>query len=300
VNQSGTRRMKTLPLLSSTILSGVLALGMFGTMAVAADVDMGAMPAVSAFNGKFEFGGGIADYDGDSSDEILYGAASLSIPLGNMFGLQADIAAKNVFDDTSIGGTLHLFTRDPNSHLMGVIAGYGDAGDANAGWIGGEAEFYLDQVSFEAAAGYLKVDPDGGGSKDKFFGFADVAFYPIENMRLALGGSSVAGFESGHVVAEYLLESLPLSLKLKGEIGEDSYAAATLGVSFYFGGSDPSKTLIRRHREDDPRNRVLDIFGAGAAAFGKFKKTSGTPTPPPTCSEGGFLNPETGECEFPT
>jgi hypothetical protein len=260
--------MKNPPLLSSTILSGVLAIGLFGGMALAADVDMGAMPAVSALNGKFEFGGGFVDASGLSSDEILYGAASLSVPIGETFGLQADIAAKDMFSDTAFGGNLHLFTRDPNSHLLGVIAGYGDAGDAEAGWIGGEAEFYLDQVSFEAAAGYINVNPDNGSNKDKFFGFADVAFYPVDNLRLALGGSSVAGFESGHLSAEYLLSSLPLSLKLKGEIGEDNFAAATAGVSFYFGGSDSSKSLIRRHREDDPRNRVLDIFGAGAAAFG--------------------------------
>jgi hypothetical protein len=272
--------MKSLPLLSSTILSGVLAIGLFGGMALAADVDMGSMPAVSALNGKFEFGGGFVDASDLSSDEVLYGAASLSVPIGDTFGLQADIAAKDMFSDTAFGGTLHLFTRDPNSHLLGVIAGYGDAGRADAGWIGGEAEFYLDQVSFEAAAGYINVNPDNGSNKDKFFGFADVAFYPVDNLRLALGGSSVAGFESGHLSAEYLLASLPLSLKLKGEIGENNYAAATAGLSFYFGGSDSSKTLIRRHREDDPRNRVLDIFGAGAAAFGTGGDVLGTP---PAC-----------------
>lgn len=292
--------MKTLPLLSSTILSGALVLGLFGSMAVAADVDMGVMPAVSAINGKVEFGGGGADAKGLSSDEVIYGAASLSIPLGNMFGLQADFAAKNMFNDTSVGGNLHLFTRDPNSHLFGLIAGYGDAGKANAGWIGAETEIYLDNVTIEASAGYLNVDPNNGKSKDKFFGFADVAFYPVENLRLALGGSSVAGFESGHVTAEYMLDSMPVSFKLKGEVGEDNFAAATAGVSFYFGGDNSSKTLIRRHREDDPRNKVLDIFGAGAKAFAGGG-TAAAATPPPTvCPEGSVFNDASGECEFPS
>lgn len=255
-------------LLTSTFLSGVLCVGLYGSMAVAADVDPTTLPAVSAFNGKIEFGGGIADYDASSSDEVLYGAASLSMPLGDMFGFQADIAVKDMFGETAVGGTAHLFMRDPNSHLFGVIAGYGDAGTASSFWAGGEAEFYLDSVSLELAAGYMGVNPNTGSNSDELFAFADVAFYPVDNFRLALGGSSVAGFESGHASLEYLLDAMPVSLNLKAEVGEDSFAAVTAGVSFYFGGDDSSKSLKRRHREDDPRNRVLDIFGAGAAAFG--------------------------------
>jgi hypothetical protein len=254
-------------LISSTFLSGVLAVGLFGTMAMAADVGPGQLPAVSAFNGKVEFGGGFSDYSGASSDELIYGAASLSMPLGDMFGLQADLAVKDVFGETGVGGTVHLFTRDPGSHLLGVIAGYGDVGNVDAYWAGGEAEFYLDQVSIELAGGYMNVDPAVGSNQDELFAFADVAFYPMDNMRLSLGAASVAGFESAHVSAEYMLDAMPVALKLTGELGEDSYSAVTAGVSFYFGGNESSKSLIRRHREDDPRNRALDIFGSGAAAF---------------------------------
>ncbi len=236
-------------------------------MAFAADVDVGPLPAVSAFNGKVEFGGGYADYNGASSDELFYGGASLSMPLGDMFGLQADLAVKDVFGETGIGGTVHLFTRDPGSYLVGAIAGYGDVGDVDAYWAGGEAEFYLDRVSVELAGGYMNIDPVVGSNQDELFAFADVAFYPMDNLRLNLGAASVAGFQSAHVSAEYLLEAMPVSLKLTGELGEDSYSAVTAGVSFYFGGNDSTKSLMRRHREDDPRNRALDIFGSGAAAF---------------------------------
>jgi hypothetical protein len=260
-------------LLNTTILSGVLVVGLYGSMAIAADVDAGPMPAVSAFNGKVEFGGGFADYDGVSSDEVLYGAASLSMPLGDMFGFQADLAVKDVFGKTGIGGTAHLFTRDPNSYLFGVIAGYGDVGNVDAYWAGGEAELYMDNVSFELAAGYMNIDPAVGSNKDELFAFGDVAFYPTENFRLALGGSSVAGFESAHATAEYMLEAMPVSLKLEGRAGEDKFTSVTAGVSFYFGGNDANKSLMRRHREDDPRNRVLDIFGAGAAAFSTYGET---------------------------
>jgi hypothetical protein len=255
-------------LLMTTILTGFLSLNPLGCVVIAADVDAGPLPAVSAINGKVQFGGGFADTNATSSDELFYGAGSLSMPLGDMFGLQADFAVKNILNDTAAGGNVHLFTRDPSSYLIGAIAGYGDVGNASAAWVGGEAEFYMDSATLEMAAGYLNVNPNVGSNSDELFASADIAFYPVDNMRLALGASSVAGFQSGNVTAEYLLDAMPVSLNLKAQVGEDSFTAMSAGVSFYFGGDDSSKSLKRRHREDDPRNRVLDIFGAGAAAFG--------------------------------
>ena len=83
--------------------------------------------------------------------------------------------------------------------------------------------------------------------------------------------------------------------KLRGTIGEDGYAAATAGVSFYFGGDDSTKSLIRRHREDDPRNRSLDIFGSGAASFGN---NNGTPVVDPECTPPEVFDPESQTCVF--
>jgi hypothetical protein len=255
-------------LLSSTILSGALVVGLFGGMAIAADVDYAKLPAVSAFNGKVELGGGFADFDTLSSDELFYGGASISVPLGDMFGLQADLAVVDVFGETGVGGNVHLFTRDPASYLLGVIGGYGDAGTADAFWLGGEAEFYMDNFSIEAAAGYMNLDPSVGSNSDELFAFLDLGYYATENFRLTLGGSSVAGFESANIGAEYMMADMPLSFKVRGEVGEDDFVSATAGITFYFGGNEANKSLIRRHREDDPRNRAIDIFGKGAAAFG--------------------------------
>lgn len=285
-------------LMTSTVLSGALVLGLMGSAVRAADPDMGAMPAVSAINGKIEIGGGFSDFDGSSTDEILYGAASLSVPLGDMFGLQGDLGVTHMFGETGVGGNVHLFTRDPNAYLLGAIAGYADVGPANAYWFGGEAEVYMDNMTLELAAGYLNVNPNIGSSSDELFAIADLAFYPVENLRVSLGGSSIAGFESGNIAAEYMLDSMPMSLKFKGEVGEDKFVAATAGISFYFGGNDSTKSLMRRHREDDPRNRVLDIFGAGAAAFGGGTPAAGPgPAPDPECSTGQIRNPESGLCE---
>ena len=52
-----------------------------------------------------------------------------------------------------------------------------------------------------------------------------------------------------------------LSLTVDGQLGEDGYTSVMAGLSLYFGGED--KSLIRRHREDDPRLRFFNIFNAG-------------------------------------
>jgi hypothetical protein len=59
---------------------------------------------------------------------------------------------------------------------------------------------------------------------------------------------------------------LPAGLTVDGRVGEHGFATLSAGFSFYFGG-DTSKSLIRRHREDDPPIRGLDIFGAAGDAF---------------------------------
>lgn len=269
------------------LITGTIVSGMFGAHAFAADIMDSPLPAVSAVNGKVEFGGGFADLQNTDSDPLFYGAGTLSIPLGTTFGFQADVAATHMFGDTGIGTTGHLFTRDPNSYLLGVIGGFGDAGDANALWAGGEAELYMNNISFELAGGYMNVDPNGAPSKDKAFVMGDLGFYATDNFRLSLGASSVAGFESVHGGFEYLLADMPLSLKADLRVGEDNFVAAKAGLSFYFGGNEANKSLIRRHREDDPRNRVLDIFGAGAGAF---NTNNGA-----TAGEGGGPKPV---CDF--
>ncbi len=50
------------------------------------------------------------------------------------------------------------------------------------------------------------------------------------------------------------------SLFAEGRIGEDDYHGVWGGVRFYFGQHD--KTLIRRHREDDPNDWGVGIDGA--------------------------------------
>lgn len=244
---------------------------MFGSAALAGD-----LPAVSALNGKVELGVGTVDLDTIGNDELLYGGASLSAPLGDRHGAQIDFSVTDVYGETAVGVGGHLFTREPSSYLVGFIGGYSDLGSAEAGWGGVEAELYLDKFSIEAAAGAVDIDYDVGSDLTKGFGLIDVAYYAQENLRLSIGASSIAEFESGHVAAEWMIDSLPLSIKGQAGVGEGDLVQASVGLAFYFGGNDAGKSLIRRHREDDPRNRALEIFGAGAAGVAGA-------VPPETC-----------------
>lgn len=243
------------------LLSGTIAAGMYGSVSLAADVETNtALPAVSAPNGKVEIGGGWADIDSLSSDEIFRGGAAFSFPVGDMFGIQADLTALDAFGETAIGGAVHAFTRDPNSYLLGVYGGYVDAGPANIWYVGPEAELYLDNVSIEAVGGVMDIS-NGVGSE--FYAVGTVALYATDNLRLQVGASTVAGFDSANAGLEWFMgdTGIPASLTVDGRIGEDGFSSVMAGLSLYFGGED--KSLIRRHREDDPRLRFFDIFNAG-------------------------------------
>ena len=239
---------------------------LLASTAWSADIGKGDLPAVSAINGKIEFSAGWADIDPIDPTAVFQGGASLSIPVGDRFGLQADIAALSEFGDTYRGAALHAFTRNPDSYLLGLAGGFGAANAATFQFIGPEAEFYADRVSIEAWAGFMNLDLAGVQSS-QFFGFGDVAYYPDDNLRLSVGASTVAGFKSGHINGEWQFSDsgLPLSLTAEGRVGDAGYVTASLGLKLYFGAED--KTLIRRHREDDPRNRSLDISQAAGSAF---------------------------------
>ena len=218
------------------LLSGT----MFAAAANAADMSAPPawLPAVSEVNGKVDFGGGFAGMTGFSNTNPIYGAGSITVPLGNAFGAQADFAVNNAFGQTEIGGAGHFFTRDPNHYLLGAMGGYGSFGQATGAWIGPEAELYMDRVSLEGIAGYLRVTPNGLAGYDKLYAIGNVGYYATDNLRITLGAGVVADFKSAHLGAEYLLadKGIPVSLKLDGRIGDNNFYSATAGISFYFGG----------------------------------------------------------------
>lgn len=252
--------------------------------AQAADVVNEPLCAVSGVNGKIEAIGGYSENDDQGGDALVSGLGSLSLPLGCDFGFQADVGVIDELDHTTYGGAAHLFTRDPDSYLLGVTGGYFDAGGTNIWAVGPEAELYFGQFSLEAWGGYVDFDSDSDG-----FVIADAAFYATDDLRLSVGGSIIGDQEFLRAGLEYqFADSLTASFGAK--IGENDYVGVTGGLSFYFGSGE--KSLIRRHREDDPRNRILDFVGFKEAKESSANNTS-TGTSTGTTSTTSTTSPPT-------
>jgi hypothetical protein len=262
-----------------SLLSATMLVGVFAGPALAADVEIMNLPAVSAINGKMDFTAGFSDSKGRKASEALFGAAAISVPLGERFGLQADFGAADAFHATAVGGAVHLFTRDPGQYLVGAIGGYTSFKHGHALWGGGEAELYMENVSIEAAAGLINSRTATSRRKSRLFADGVVAFYPTEDLRLSIGASSVAGFESGGVGMEWLMRDagVPISFRADARIGENHSVVVKAGFSIYFGGNG-DKSLIRRHREDDPRIRsFVGSGGVDVLGLASKKNSGGTP-----------------------
>lgn len=241
-----------------------------------------ALPAVSGLNAKIgSFGASLAD---ESAGGAFIGVA---LPLGHSFGAQIDgmvgtAQGGNAFH--GIGG--HLFWRDPARALFGIYAGHvqwdadsvtGGSGRVEVNKVGFESQLYLGRLSLESLTAYQF------GTDTGFSGKGTAAYYPRDDLRLHVGVTHGVGPGFGAFTG---LEWVPrpssgLSLFADVGINEDRDVRALFGLKFYLARSD--KSLIRRHREDDPEvDLPSDLFQASQAV---------QPNPPQTqpCPAGQVL-----------
>jgi hypothetical protein len=243
------------------------------------------LPAVSGINGKWEFDPGLLTGGG-----LIRGAGSLTVPLGDRFGVQGDMMASWTSTNGFVySGALHAFTRDPDRYLAGLTGGIVVTQQSRLGVIGPEAELYFDRFSLEGWAGIAGLDYIDPAMVDKFgvFAMGDFAYYPQDNFELKAGGSYVLGDFSLHAGAEYQLQGLGAPVSLVGDAryhANGSYTF-TAGIKGYFGG-DPAKPLILRHRQDDPPDRAIDLFTAAGSQI--FATAPGA---------GPTVDPEQAACE---
>ncbi len=220
------------------------------------------LPAVSGVNGKISAEGGLFDAEG-------FGAlsGSLSLPLGHSYGVQID-GSVGTFDEEffgSAGG--HLFWRNPDYGLLGVYGSYTalDGVDGEVSRIGVEAEYYWNQVTLKGVIGaeFLDLDAPINYDETNLFAFSDIAYYAMDDLELSVGHRYTGEKHALALGVEYQLNqpifASGVSLFAEGRIGEDEYRGAWAGVRMYLGDE---KTLIRRHREDDPTDWAEDnLFG---------------------------------------
>jgi len=257
--------------LSTTAVVGLATWSFAPGIAIAADLPAfepaaappaDSLPAVSSINFKIDGFGGYSQTE-NVDGGIFGGSGSVTVPLGERFGAQLDGMAASLDGDFVGGVGGHLFWRDPSTGLLGAYGSYvtRDGSGIDAWRLGAEGELYLGQLSLEAIVGYEGVDAPAAISVDdsNLFAVADAAYYVTDDFRVAVGYRHVLGLHVGAAGFEYQLPYdfvSGMSIFAEGRIGEDDYAGVWGGLRFAFGGED--KSLIRRHREDDPRNRLPD------------------------------------------
>lgn len=253
--------------------------------------------AVDGVNGKIDMLGGTL------ANRSLFGASgALSIPLQGPYGFQLDSAIGS-YDSRgfgSVGG--HLFWRDPSRGLLGLYgaySGWDQFGGIHVGQVAGEGAWYNGRWSVEGIAGVefgnsqtvTVGDPVNGFASTtfavdtRFFDKLNVAYYLQDNLKVFAGHRYLGGRNALALGGEW---GLPLqngkmaALFVEGRVGENDYHGVWGGVRFYFGQRD--KSLIQRHRQDDPfiwlPESLFSIANGMSTAF-----IPGTPPPPPPCFE---------------
>ena len=260
-----------------------------------APVAIGCIQAVDGLNAKISGWGGSFDSDG-----IGGASGSVSMPIACGWGVQLD-ANGSSFDGRFLGSLAgHVFWRDPSKALLGAYAAgtYWDrAGGVRVGHLGAEGELYLGRVTLQGVAGVEFGNRTTGGGltfdvATRFFDMANIAFYPTDNLKLYVGHRYLAGNHAAAFGAELgipMQRGMMAALFAEGIAGENNFQGVMGGLRLYFGQKD--KSLIRRHREDDPPDWMGGVNGAGAVS-GDGKPSAFS------CPPGSTYNPQSGQCEF--
>lgn len=271
-----------------------------GTPALAADMPLKAPPTADCVQAVDGVNGKLGGFGGETGGKTYAaGEGSLDLPLGCEFGAQIDAVAgtfNDRFIDTLAG---HLFWRNPTQGLLGA---YGDFtkwdqfGGVRAAHVGPEGEAYFGRWTLQGVAGVEFGNSQSGtvGSiiqtydvRTRFFDQANLGFYPTDNFELYAGHRYLGGLNAAAFGGEW---GIPLGngrmagLFAEGHVGEHADSGVWGGLRIYFGQKD--KTLIRRHREDDP-----PIWNNGSDAI----NNNGSKTPTPTT----VTAPTTPSCTFP-
>lgn len=224
--------------------------------------------AVSQINGKIE--GFAGDVDSGSSEA---GAASIAFPVGDAYGVQLDGFVGDLSDLDTKGVAAHVFWRDSKTGLLGITGSYSDTEDIGMSRVGIEGEYYHNQFTVSAQAGHQSGDVDDAG-----YGGMDLRYYALDNLMIEAGGRIADSDTVAHLGIEYQapLDALPgLSVFADLADGENGYDHAIVGLRYYFGSK---KSLIKRHREDDPKNSVFDAVSSGFTAITKARAAQTCPS----------------------
>jgi hypothetical protein len=256
----------------------------------------GGLPAVSGPNGKIDLSGGwlrVPDVASDDTALRLQGAYSL--PLGYAYGFQVDGVVAHIQGQTLLHGAAHLFWRNPLQGLLGAYASYGTWGSFDRTRLAFEGEAYWGNLSLETLTGFETGNLPGSSSGWGLFTITDLAIYPTPDVRLSAGlklNSVTTAFTGGLEFQFASGNRGGWAGFIEGEVGNNDYQKLFAGVRLYFGAD---KSLIRRHREDDPHIKADEgglVGCAGGAVTNDEAIVSDSQDPSSSC--------ENGESDLPT
>jgi hypothetical protein len=230
------------------------------------------MPAVSALNGKLGYGGGsMNSAEGHNVD------GSLSLPMGKVFGFQADGLYSRISDLDFYGGAGHFFWRKPELGLIGITGGYIYRDGVETYQAGAEAEYYVQRFTFGLFAGVGSIDYENPApfietNPTKFVGRVSAGFYPLNDLRLTASYTTAFDNHLAKGEAEYLTPFHGLAVTAEVARGDHGYDHWLIGARWYFGAK---KSLRERHRQDDPPSlmpQILQGLGLYGAEFNREMK----------------------------
>lgn len=166
------------------------------------------------------------------------------------------------------------------------------------------------EVGYEAHTGIGLYDAYGNRQSNMgrylfqvpaFFDHVELGYYPTDDLKITIAHEYTAGVNVGVLGAEYLFRTgngIAPAVFIEGSLGGDGNGSIITGVRFYF-GEEGDKSLIRRHREDDPATHLRRTLKTLADAQSKPSHNTKTPLPLlPTPFTG--LSPSSGtNCGYP-
>ena len=178
-----------------------------------------------------------------------------SAPLGQSFGLQLEGSTGRLIGNNYSGLGGHLFWREPSRGLVGLVGSFQKLGGTSGNRNGAEGEAYLERFTVVVRGGQQSGDIQHGG----YIGLGG-RYYISDNVAFNLGyDRSPGSINTNGIGMEWQPTNwgIPgLSLFARGSGSTGGNHALAVGVRFYVGGN---KTLIQRHRNDDPESVVMPL-----------------------------------------
>jgi hypothetical protein len=180
------------------------------------------------------------------------GGAKLSLPVGDLFGLQIE-GGIGLDDYYGIGG--HLFWRDPGVGLLGGVASYETLDQVDMLRLGLEAEKYIGDITLAG-----KLEYQAGDIKDGVLASADVSYYVTPDVALRGGAEYNPENSAAHAGAEWrpaFTQAPGLSVFADSRFDEDGFDNVMIGMKLHFGTK--GATMIDRDRRADPSDLLFNV-----------------------------------------